>query len=365
MWDGELKGMAETYRYVMRLLFANERSVFPSSAGIPETPAFFITAITAAGQPMNESQISKRIVVLGKRLNPEMSGNLRGSRIRKGIITLQRAEESATVTDVNLAKQMSHSVSMAQKYYNIWEQADSDIQVASYLRLLTSAEAPKEKQQEKKGDDESLLFDPADVKIRFVPDPVVEDQQQERPHHIEMRFVPDTGVTTNLGACEANPTDGHEKDHVDLNQEEKRELLKLFQDLLRFGRVPPKQIFNQRKIGNNTLRTVRYEKAVGYMQHKSQINLTSADKCKSWLETGEIHNLAASTTSSLGARRYWTELQSELVKEATLHLPYSAKASDIFVAVCDDEACQDHHLTELFTRQQIRDKFKNLAKRRQ
>ena len=175
---------------------------------------------------------------------------------------------------------MSHSVSTAQKYYNIREQADSDIQVASYLRSLTSAEAPKEKQQEKKDEDESLLFDPEDVKIRFVPDPVADNQQQERPHHIEIRFVPDTGVTTNLGAREANPTDGREKDHVDLNQEEKRELLKLFQDLLNVGRVPPKQIFNQRKIGNNTLRTVRYEKVVGYMQHKSQIKLTSADKCK-------------------------------------------------------------------------------------
>ena len=103
MWDSELKGMAETYRNVMRPLFANERSVFPSSADIPEKPAFFITA---AGQPMNESQISKRIVVLGMRLNPDMLRNLRGSRIRKGIITLQRAEESSTVTDVNLAKQM-------------------------------------------------------------------------------------------------------------------------------------------------------------------------------------------------------------------------------------------------------------------
>ena len=134
MWDSELN--------VMRPLFANERSVFPSSAGIPEKPAFFVTA---AGQPMNESQISKRSVVLGKRLNPDMSGNLRGSRIRKEIITLQRAEESPTVTDVNLAKQMSHSVSTAQKYYNIQEQAHSDIKVTSFLRSLTSAEASEEK----------------------------------------------------------------------------------------------------------------------------------------------------------------------------------------------------------------------------
>ena len=51
MWDAEVKGMADTYKNNMRPLFANEKSVFPSSAGIAETPAFFITA---AGQPMNE-----------------------------------------------------------------------------------------------------------------------------------------------------------------------------------------------------------------------------------------------------------------------------------------------------------------------
>ena len=163
----------------MRSLFANERSVFLSSAGIPEKPAF----ITAAGQAMNESQISKGIVVLGKRLNPDMSGNLRGSQIRKGIITLQRAEESSTVTDVNLAKQMSHSMSTAQKYYNIQEQAHSDLQVASFLMLLTSAEASKEKRQVKKDGDQSPLSNPSHVKNKFVLDPVqqAEDQPQEQP----------------------------------------------------------------------------------------------------------------------------------------------------------------------------------------
>ena len=241
-----------------------------------QNQAFFITA---AGQSMNESQISKRIVVLGKRLNPEMSGNLRGSRIRKGIITLQRAEvyhgdrRQSGKTDeplgFNSPEVLQHSGAGRFRH------TGGIISQVTYISRGTQRKATR-----KKDEDESLLFDPEDVKIRFVPDPVADDQQQERPHHIEIRFVPDTGVTTNLGAREANPTDGREKDHVDLNQEEKRKLLKLFQDLLNVGRVPPKQIFNQRKIGNNTLRTVRYEKVVGYMQHKSQINLTSADKCK-------------------------------------------------------------------------------------
>ena len=180
-----------------------------------------------------------------------------------------------------------------------------------------------------------------------------EDEPQERPGDVKIIFVPDTAVTNNLDARE------------DLKIEEKREVVKVFQDLLRVSRVPPKHIFNQRKIGNATLRTVRYEKAVEYMQQKSKMNLSSADKCKSWLRTGQIHNVAASTTSSSGGRRYWTDLQGELVKKATLHLPYSAKASDIFGSVCGDQACRDHHITEIFTRQQIRDKFKNLSKTKQ
>ena len=89
MWNRELKEMATTYKDVMRPMFGNERSVIPASAGIPEKQAFFICA---AGQPINESMVSKRIVAMGKRLNPELPGNLRGSRLRKGIITLQRSQ---------------------------------------------------------------------------------------------------------------------------------------------------------------------------------------------------------------------------------------------------------------------------------
>ena len=103
------------------------------SAGIPPMPAFFITA---AGQPMNESMISKRIDAIGKRLNPEMPGNLRGSRLRKGIITMQRANKTSSITNQRLAKQMSHTVSTAQKYYNIEDEAQSDVDVALYLSSL-------------------------------------------------------------------------------------------------------------------------------------------------------------------------------------------------------------------------------------
>ena len=205
------------------------------------------------------------------------------------------------------------------------------------------------------------------MEIRFVPDPEQqsEEQPQEWPGDVQISFVPDTAVMSNVDARHVDPNDDGttEDDDLKLDKEEKREILRLSQDLLRVGRIPAKQIYTQRKIGNKTLHTVRYKNAVKYMLQKSKTNITSTDKCKLWLETGQIHNVAASTTSSFGTRQYWTDIQGELVKKATPHLPYSAKASVIFGAVCADQACRDHHITDIITRQQIRDKFKNLSKK--
>ena len=61
MWDVQLKRMANTYLDVLTPMFASERSVIAAIAGIPAMPAFLISA---AGQPMNESMVSKRIITM-------------------------------------------------------------------------------------------------------------------------------------------------------------------------------------------------------------------------------------------------------------------------------------------------------------
>ena len=76
MWDAQLKRIANTYLDVLRPMFANERSVIAATASILAMPAFFISA---AGQPMNKSTVSKRIIAMGKKLKPDLPGNLRGS----------------------------------------------------------------------------------------------------------------------------------------------------------------------------------------------------------------------------------------------------------------------------------------------
>ena len=262
MWNVQLKEMATTYKEQLRPLFANERSVIPGSAGIPEKPAFFISA---AGQPMNESMISKRIVAMGKKLNPELPRNLRGSRLRKGIITLQRSEETSTVSAQTLAKQMSHSVSTAQKYYNIEEQARSDIRVASFLGSLVEKVADEKHtrvSEEVEGEEEKEKLNTYPIKL---------------VREAEVQTVVVAGVKTNPDApkkpsCQEMtlkvPLLQNNKKPFTLLKEEKMELIRLFQDIIKVGRVPAKFIYNQRKMHNTILKRVRYENAVAYLTKK-------------------------------------------------------------------------------------------------
>ena len=354
MWNVQLKEMATTYKELLRPLFANERSVIPGSAGIPEKPAFFISA---AGQPMNESMISKRIVAMGKKLNPELPGNLRGSRLRKGIITLQRSEETSTVSAQTLAKQMSHSVSTAQKYYNIEEQARSDIRVASFLGSLVEKVADEKHtrvSEEVEGEEEKKEQKPFPIKF------VREAEVQTVVAGVEkaddsITFVPEDDIESVVPA--------EQPEAFTLLKEERMELIRVFQDIIKVGRVPAKFIYNQRKMHNTILKRVRYENAVDYLTKKSKKNITPSEKCRSWLRTGEITQVAASTTSC-GTTRYWTDLQAQILNDATRHLALNSSMNDIIQAVVTNEACQDHKLPDIFSRQQIRDKFRNIAKKR-
>ena len=63
---------------------------------------------------------------------------------------------------------------------------------------------------------------------------------------------------SNVYARHVDPNDDGttEGDDLKLDKEEKRKILRLFQDFLRVGHVLANQIYNQRKIGNKTLRTV-------------------------------------------------------------------------------------------------------------
>ena len=158
---------------------SDHRSVIPATAAIPEKPAFFISA---AGWPMNESMISKRIDAIGKWLNPSMPGNLLGSRLRKGIVTMQRSSESAPISPKKLAKQMSHSVSTAQKYYNIED--ESDIRVHSFLSSLF-----KPKPKELVRDDPKLKF-VSDDNVQTVAENILPPKESNPPLPPLKEYIP-------------------------------------------------------------------------------------------------------------------------------------------------------------------------------
>lgn len=81
--------MGDIYLNRLRPLFANEQSFLSGAPGVPPEPVFIVNI---NGEQLNESRLSQRIVGMGKKLNPSLKGNLRGSRIRKGIITMHRKE---------------------------------------------------------------------------------------------------------------------------------------------------------------------------------------------------------------------------------------------------------------------------------
>ena len=102
----------------------------------------------------------------------------------------------------------------------------------------------------------------------------------------------------------------------------------------------------------------------GSMKAASVCTVTFAQKVQSWLTTEKILlPSSSSTTSSCASRHYWSELQGKVVYNATRHLPFNAGINVIYRTVQADKACQDYQITQLFSRQQIRDKFKNLAKK--
>ena len=329
------------------------------SAGIPPMPAFFITA---AGQPMNESMVSKRIDAIGKRLNPEMPGNLRGSRLRKGIITMQRADKSSSITNQRLAKQMSHTVSTAQKYYNIEDEAQSDVDVALYLSSLFRPEP-------KPAEVPSSSNIPAATLQHLLP-PINPSPPQPK--------VPALAVVTNVTNVplpspaevvptppEVLPTPPEVLPNVPLATP--AEVVPTPPEVLPIKPKdgPPAQPPNPRREKTPAAPAPGSGNVKGALQNLGKMSF--AEKCLSWMATRKIKNQAkkppSSASSSSDTRHYWTELQGEAVKNATMHLPFYSGVDTIYSTVIADETCQRHGIAELFTRQQIRDKFKNIAKK--
>ena len=399
------------------------------SAGIPPMPAFFITA---AGQPMNKSQISNRIDAIGKRLNPEMPGNLRGSLLRKGIITMQRADKTSSITNQHLAKQMSHTVSTAQKYYNIEDEAQSDVDVALYLSSLFQPKPkpvevpsvksvsnnqipivrkpkPVEVPSVKSVSDNqmSILRKPKPVEVPSVKS--ISDNQMpilRKPKPVKVpsvKFISDNQIPILRGNILAPP----------LQHLLPPPVQHLLEPLAPTNRSPPEQKTPVLAVVTNVpltappavvtdlslptvplptaetslATTVQRKLAQPMPKPKDQplpqpskppkektpaapapgpgkVNpfqdlgkISFAQKCVSWITTGKIDGrvkeVASSGTSSFNTRHFWTELQGEVVKNATMHLPFDSRIDTIYRTVGADEACDSRTVHQTANMRQV------------
>lgn len=260
--------------------------MIPATAGIPPKPAFFITA---SGQNMNESMISKRIDAVGKRLNPSLPGNLRSSRLRKGIITLQRSDKTTSISNQRLAQQMSHTVTTAHKYYNIEDDAQADVDVALYLSSLLQ---PKKTVQEVPSTEASPTF-VSDHDVQTITSPPLSSVTRSQspppnqcPHALKTLAL---AVVTNIPLPTAPAP-------INVARPAKVNAPKRKPD------VPPRP---QEKEKSSTAPVSTLPKG----------KITFTEKCCSWINTGKIQDRARpgslAATSSSGLRHYWTPLQGD------------------------------------------------------
>jgi hypothetical protein len=117
-WDARTYKCAQIYLQKLRPTVANEHSFLQRHNQHEKEPLFFLTA---KGNPLPSSQICGRMTKMTKLLDPSITGNVTGKRIRKSAVSRHRqlmdSGESSGLSKDELARQMSHSISTAEGHY--------------------------------------------------------------------------------------------------------------------------------------------------------------------------------------------------------------------------------------------------------
>ena len=307
-WDKGLKSLADIYIEKMRPVFQNNESMLPERPGVPAAPALFIAV---SGKYLTESRISNRLAVMGKKLNPEMPGTLKGSCIRKGIISTQRdMGETSEISRERLASQMTHAPTTADKYYNVQDTTSKDAQVAKFISKVTG-------------------------KVGETPPNPCSSLEELVPHELEPAA--------------------------------KKELLRVYSKTLAAGHLPSLDEISNTIKRNKSLKGIEVVAAYNYVRRKAAEPLTPAVKTATWVGTGarKIASFqATSVTGSGDGGRKFTMLETEIIQNATKTLPANATIRDIMGALHNNAQCAQEKIFDKYTRQQLRDKFRNIAKKR-
>ena len=117
-WDTKLYKCAKIYLERLRPAVANESSFLQRRNQNEKEPLFFLTA---KGNPIPSSQITNRITKVATLLDPSISGNVTGKRIRKSAVSRHReltdSGKPSGLSKDELARQVSHSTATAEGSY--------------------------------------------------------------------------------------------------------------------------------------------------------------------------------------------------------------------------------------------------------
>ncbi|CAB4013247.1 Hypothetical predicted protein [Paramuricea clavata] len=291
----EIKPYADTYLNKLRGKYETESSVAPAALGIPALPLFFIST---KGNPLDESRASNRLAQMGKQVAPQLKGTLKSSRLRKGLVSLQRGETSAAGSRAQLAKQMGHSVETAERYYNLQEE-QADANVHSVIDRLTHGNVP--------------LTDP---RLSPLPEEVEGGLHQVGGEEVGGgEVVPDSDSDDDLSFLERN------------------EIKRVFGHLLEPDRMILKPKVQVRKSKNNVIKDLKTSTIIRFLEMEKE-KVVRPDVPKLQKEKADL-DLPAPTSSTRDTRLF-TPLETNLIMAVMNTLAPKASGKECLRAISND-----------------------------
>jgi hypothetical protein len=266
---------------------------------------------------------------MGRQVAPELKGTLKSSRLRKSIVSLQREKIHSAVSGTQLAKQMGHSLSTAQKYYNIEAEDEADARVANFIEQLTQGYSPprvevlapetegEESKEEPEQEQQESEQEQQQPPITTKEDEEQEEEEEEEESEDSERFV-----------------------DKELNLSQRHELISLFHENLKSGRAVLKHFVQARVSRNRVLKGVDPDVAMKYVLKKKASDLSGVEKAGSWVHSNlnEVNTYAARSSGTSG--RLFTDFQTLLIEEAIGSLPPNASGQKCVDAIIADERCK-------------------------
>lgn len=256
-------------------------------------PLFFISS---RGNPLDESRVSNLLAQMGRQMALDLKGTLKSSRLRKSIVSMQREQTQSSVTGTQLANQMGHSLTTAQKYYNIETEGKADARVALLIVQLTQGNSPPQ----------------VNMLVPETSDEEEEQSKQEAPHTITKKDQEQSeqdeeeekegGEEEEDGGDESDETPQSQRLMDELNLVQRNELLRLFSKNLKSDSMVMRYFIQVRMSKNKILKGVDTDVALDYLNSKKASDLSGVQKASLWVHSNfnEANSYASSSSGTSG-----------------------------------------------------------------